>query len=77
MHVQLQCSRYIMICLQSTGIYIKYYKGIVLLTLYIIITPFDTFEISCIQKYYEKWSICSFGAMLHIPSYFQSIKNFT
>ena len=32
------------------------------LTLYSIITPFDYFEISCIWKYYRKWSICSFGA---------------
>ena len=32
------------------------------LTFYSIIAPFDTFEISCIGKYYEKWSIFSFGA---------------
>ena len=30
-----------------------------LLTLYSIITLFDVFEISCIWKYYRKWSICS------------------
>ena len=29
------------------------------LILYSIITPFDTFEISCIWKYYGKCSICS------------------
>ena len=32
------------------------------LTIYSIVTPFDTFEISCIWKYYGKWSFCSFGA---------------
>ena len=31
------------------------------LTLYSL-TPFDTFEISCILRYCGKWSICSFGA---------------
>ena len=34
----------------------------VYLTRYSIITPFDAFEMSCIWKYYGKWSICSFGA---------------
>ena len=32
------------------------------LTLYSTLTPFDAFEISCIRKYFGKWSICSFGA---------------
>ena len=32
------------------------------LILYHMITPFDAFEISCIGKYYGKWSICSIGA---------------
>ena len=31
------------------------------LTLYSMITPFDTFGILCILKYYGKSSICSFG----------------
>ena len=30
------------------------------LTLYSIKAPFDTLKISCIWKYYGKWSICSF-----------------
>ena len=32
------------------------------LTLSSMIRSFDAFEISCILKYYGKWSICSFGA---------------
>ena len=37
------------------------------LSLYSIITPFDAFEISCIWKYYGKWSICSWEQMRHFP----------
>ena len=31
----------------------------IVLTLYSIRTPFDAFEITCIGKYYGKWSVCS------------------
>ena len=34
------------------------------LTLNLIETPFDAFEISCICKYYGKWSICAVHVVL-------------
>ena len=36
-------------------------------------TPFDTFEISHIWKYYGKWSICSFGANAPFPIIFSKV----
>ena len=43
------------------------------LTLYSIITPFDTHEISRIWKYYGKWSICSFGAIASFSIIFSKV----
>ena len=43
------------------------------LTLYSIIAPFDAFDISCIWKYYGKWSICSFWANAPLSIIFSKV----
>ena len=43
------------------------------LTLYSMITSFDASEVSCIWKYYGKWSICSFWSKCSIFHKFSKV----
>ena len=48
-------------------------KGYKELTIYSMITLFDTFEILCIWKFYVKWNICSLGANVPFSVIFSKV----